>query len=120
MEHPLDLAIRDQLVRFLFGSSPLDELKAQLIELTWDRNVETDPTGMHLAAQIRLALAEHSGGFSTDEELRHHLIEIHNASAIAAEIQPFLAASVGSESTKIKAATWRVLFDAPRVVVSVS
>lgn len=122
MEHPLERAIRAQLVSYLAGESSLDEFKAWLVSATWNPGFAEEPRANRLASRIRLALAEHSGGFSSDEELRHELTSLHNISAIEAEVAGRLP-SVNTESTSrsITSPAWLgrgSVFGEPRVVAS--
>jgi hypothetical protein len=67
---PLELALREHLADYLAGAVTLDEFKDWLVGATWDVDECGDSTAIELAYEIKLALAEHSGGHATDEELR--------------------------------------------------
>jgi len=122
MEHSLERAVRSQLVSYLAGDVSLDDFKAWLVSVTWSLDVGQQPKPSRLVSQIKLVLAEHSGGFRTDEEMQHELITLHNASAIEAEVEskrPLV--STDSATVPIKSRAWQGLssvFGEPRVVAS--
>jgi hypothetical protein len=73
MDRSLELAIHEHLAEYIAGKSQLDELKSWLIGATWGLDRTQPVPGIELANKLKLALAEHSGGYSTDEELSETL-----------------------------------------------
>jgi hypothetical protein len=73
MDRSLELAIHEHLAEHLTGKSHLDEFKSWLIGATWGLDRSQPVPGIELANKIELALAEHSGGYRTDEELLENL-----------------------------------------------
>ena len=74
MQSSLEADIRQRLTSHLAGDVPLDEFKDWLVGATWKLNRAADPAAHQLAYQIKLPLAEHSGGYLTDDELRQALL----------------------------------------------
>lgn len=122
MVHSLEHAIRGQLASYLVGNTSLDDFKLWLVSRTWNPDSGQEPMASRLVSQIKLVLAEHSGGFRSDEELKHELTNLHNASAIEDELatrRPLV--STDSASVPVKSRAWQGLgsvFGEPRVVAS--
>ena len=73
MTSPLALSLHERLADYLAGDSSLDEFKDWLVGATWSIDEAADPAGMQLADEVKLALADESGGFLTEAELREEL-----------------------------------------------
>jgi hypothetical protein len=73
MERSLESAIEERLTAYLAGAMTLEEFKMWLVSETWRPDRYQVPADLRLANEIKLALAEHSSGFRTDEELRGQL-----------------------------------------------
>lgn len=69
----LEAAIRHQLVSYLSDRMSLDEFTAWLVGATWNIESMSEPEASQLAYAIELALAEHTSGLLTLEELRAEL-----------------------------------------------
>jgi hypothetical protein len=82
MELSLEDAAREHLAAFLAQQVTIDEFKSWLVAATWNQHEDTASSGMRFANEIKLALAEHSGGFRSDAELREILTELLNRSLV--------------------------------------
>jgi hypothetical protein len=69
----LEAAIRHQLGSYLSDRMSLDEFTAWLVGTTWNIDPTSEPEASQLAYAIDLALAEHTSGLLTLEELRAEL-----------------------------------------------
>lgn len=69
-------AIRHQLGAYLSDAMSLDVFTAWLVGASWNIEQTGDVGASQLAYAIELALAEHSGGFLTLDELRSELRNI--------------------------------------------
>ena len=69
--HASDL--RQHLTEYLHDDVPLDDFKDWLVGATWDIDETGDPAAIELTYDIKLALAEHSGGRISENELRSEL-----------------------------------------------
>jgi hypothetical protein len=69
-------AIRHQLGAYLSDAMSLDEFTAWIVGASWNIANTGDVGASQLAYAIELALAEHSGGFLTLDELRAELRNI--------------------------------------------
>jgi hypothetical protein len=73
MMEDLEAAIRHQLVSYLSNRVSLDEFTAWLVGATWNIDPLSEPEASQLAYAIELALAEHTSGLLTREQLRAEL-----------------------------------------------
>jgi hypothetical protein len=73
---PLEHALHDHLNDFLAGAISLDALKDWLVGATWNIEERASPAAVQLAYAVELALAEASGGYLTQDELRAQLREL--------------------------------------------
>lgn len=105
MGNSLEYAVREHLAAYLQGEVSLDELKSWLVSMTWDRSEPSDIEGMRLANEIKLSLAEHSGGFMTDDLLRDDLVGIFNRVAIDPDVRKIGATGTANLPTKVRAAS---------------
>ena len=71
-------AIRCQLGAYLSDAMSLDEFTAWLVGASWNIEQTGDIGASQLAYAIELALAEHSSGLLTLEELRRALQDLHH------------------------------------------
>ena len=69
----LEAAIRHQLGSYLSDRMSLDEFTAWLVGTTWNIESMGEPEASQLVYAIELALAEHTSGLLTLEELRAEL-----------------------------------------------
>jgi hypothetical protein len=65
--------IQDHLARYLANETTLDEFKDWLVGATWDIEQRGDSESEDLTYEIKLRLAEHSGGYCTEDDLRRLL-----------------------------------------------
>ena len=82
MELSLKCAARERLAAYLAHGMAMDEFKSWLVAATWNRPEDPASAGMCFANEIKLAFAEHSGGFRSDGELRETLVGLLNRSLI--------------------------------------
>lgn len=82
MELSLEDATREHLAAFLAQELTIDSFKSWLVAATWNRQEDTASTGMRFVNEIKLALAEHSGGFRSDAELQATLVDLLNRSLV--------------------------------------
>jgi hypothetical protein len=82
MKLSLEDAARERLAAYLAHEITMDELKSWLVALTWSRSEPPASSGMRFSNEIKLAFAEHSGGFRSDAELRDILAELVNRSPV--------------------------------------
>lgn len=73
MATPRELALRQHLTDYLDAVVPLDEFQDWLVGATWDIDETGDHAAIELTYDIKLALAEHSGGHISEDELRSEL-----------------------------------------------
>jgi hypothetical protein len=73
MSISLDRAIHDHLAAYLAGENTLDEFKDWLVGATWELTPDDNSVTAKLAIRIKHRLAEHSGGFISDDELKQSL-----------------------------------------------
>jgi len=73
MSISLDRAIHDHLAAYLAGETSLDEFKDWLVGATWEIAPNDESTTAKLAIRIKHRLAEHSGGYVSDDELKQLL-----------------------------------------------
>jgi len=69
--------IRFQLGAFLSDDLSLDEFTAWLVGASWNIDNVGDVGASQLAYAIELALAEHSSGLLTEDELRRDLRDLN-------------------------------------------
>jgi hypothetical protein len=69
----LETAIRNHLVSYVAGELSLEAFTSWLVSASWDIAGAGDEDAAQLAYSIELALAEHSSGLLTDDELRAEL-----------------------------------------------
>lgn len=69
----LEQSIRRNLALFLAGSMSLEEFTSWLVRTTWNVDNSGEPEASHLTYSVELALAEHSAGVLSFEELRDEL-----------------------------------------------
>ncbi len=86
MASPRELALREHLANYLADVESPDDFKDWLVGATWGIDETGDRSAIALTYDIKLALAEHSSGHSTEDELRR-------------ELQPLVTADVRSPST---------------------
>ena len=86
MERSLELSVRSQLATFLAGESTLDDFKSWLVAATWSLDRPLASTDSRIINEIKLALAEHSGGFGSDAELRETLFTLLDSTSVTAEM----------------------------------
>jgi hypothetical protein len=84
MERSLEHALRERLAAYLAAEMKLDEFKSWLVTATWEIDQAQPSSGIRFANEIKLVLAEHSGGYRSDEELRDGLVEILHRSLVKA------------------------------------
>lgn len=65
--------LRDQLAAYLSAELSLDGFKDWLVGTTWDIDESGDHGAIDLAYDIKLSLAEHSSGRTTEAELQAEL-----------------------------------------------
>ena len=82
MELSLEDATRERLSAFVAQELTIDEFKSWLVAATWDRQEDTASSDMRFANEIKLALAEHSGGFRSDAELQEILADLLTRSLV--------------------------------------
>ncbi|MGH2557645.1 MAG: hypothetical protein ACRDJH_01165 [Thermomicrobiales bacterium] len=70
MRSSLERAIRERLAEYLDGERQLDDFKDWLVGATWNVEQSKEPAAVDLTYEIKLLLAEHSGGYLTENELR--------------------------------------------------
>jgi hypothetical protein len=80
MRASLEHAIRERLAEYLEGERQLDEFKDWLVGATWDVEQSKEPAAIDLTYEIKLLLAEHSGGYLTEDELRAELAPVSESS----------------------------------------
>ncbi len=73
MSSPHASDLRQHLTEYLNGDVSLDDFKYWLVGATWDIDETGDPAAIELTYDIKLALAEHSGGHISEDELRSEL-----------------------------------------------
>ena len=84
MERSSEATVRDQLAAYLADERSIDDFKACLVAATWSAQQSQTSPGIRFANEIKLAFAEHSSGYQSDEELRTGLAELLNRSLIKA------------------------------------
>lgn len=80
----LEPAIRHHLAAYLAGALSLDEFTAWLVAATWNIGTMGDAAASDLAYSIELALAEHSSGLLTLDELRAELQDLNQHANLGA------------------------------------
>jgi hypothetical protein len=88
MAHSLADDIRERLIIYLAGNLSLLDLQEWLVGATWNVEASGDPAAVNLTYDTKLALAEHSRGDISLDELRRRLRELVGT--------PISAASPGS------------------------
>ena len=73
MSSPRELALREHLAAFVGGDSSLAGFTDWLVGATWDIDETGDRAAIDLTYDIKLALAEHSRGHVTEDDLRREL-----------------------------------------------
>ena len=76
MERSLEFAIHERLTAYLADETTIDDFKPWIVAATWNLDQRQSPPGIRFANEIKLLLAEHSGGFRSDEEPRDELVEL--------------------------------------------
>ena len=84
MERSLEAAVREQLTQCLAGQSTIDEFTSWVVAATWNLDQTQPSPEIRFANEIKLALAEHSGGYRSDKELRESLVAFLNRSLVEA------------------------------------
>jgi hypothetical protein len=69
----LEAEIREKLSELLSGRLDLESFEDWLVQHSWNMHLDSDPAAQDLAAGVELALAEHSSGHLSDDELRQEL-----------------------------------------------
>ena len=75
MADSLAIDIRAAVIAFLAGELTLPQFQEWLVATTWDIERRGDPTATDLTYEIKLALAEHSRGDISWNELRDRMSE---------------------------------------------
>jgi hypothetical protein len=75
MDH-LEASIQQHLVAYLAGQTSLDDFTSWLVSATWNIGNTGDAGATELAYAVEFALAEHSSGLLTDDELRTELLAL--------------------------------------------
>ena len=125
MERPLEHALRERLAEYLTGATTIDAFKTWLTASTWCLPRFQPPPAAQVVNEIKLALAEHSSGFRSDDELREGLVDVLNrlnVEALGRSAQNELHCT-GSASEIVTTRPWIGLgsvFGEARVVVSSS
>lgn len=70
---PIESAIVANLARYLADEVSLDDFKDWVVGATWDIEATDDPRAIDLTYEIKLLLAEQSGGFLSETALRWEL-----------------------------------------------
>jgi hypothetical protein len=73
MADSLAVDIRERVIAFLAGDLPLPEFQEWLVANTWDVEEHGDPHATDVTYEIKLALAEHSRGDISGDELRDRM-----------------------------------------------
>jgi hypothetical protein len=73
MTDSLAIAIRERVNSFLAGDLTLLQFQDWLVANTWDVEEQGDPHATDLTYEIKLALAEHSRGDISGDELRDRM-----------------------------------------------
>jgi hypothetical protein len=73
MADSLAVVIREQVGSFLSGNLTLPQFQDWLVANTWDIEEHGDSHATDLTYEIKLALAEHSRGDITGDELRNRM-----------------------------------------------
>jgi hypothetical protein len=73
MADSLALDIRERVISFLAGELTLPQFQEWLVEKTWDVEGQGDPKATDVTYEIKLALAEHSRGDISWNELRDRM-----------------------------------------------
>jgi hypothetical protein len=84
MADSLAVDIRERVIAFLAGELPLPQFQEWLVEKTWDIEEQGDLTATGVTYEIKLALAEHSRGDISGNELRDRMSEAIKMPAPAA------------------------------------
>jgi hypothetical protein len=72
----LEQSIRQHLVSYLAGDTPLEAFTAWLVRASWNVDQSGNRQAADLAYSIELALAEHAAGLLTEDELRNELFSL--------------------------------------------
>jgi hypothetical protein len=75
MADSLAIAIREQVNSFLSGNLTLPQFQEWLVANTWDVEDHGDAHATDVTYEIKLALAEHSRGDISGDELRDRMSE---------------------------------------------
>jgi hypothetical protein len=75
MADSLAIAIREQVNSFLSGNLTLPQFQEWLVANTWDVEERGDAHATDVTYEIKLALAEHSRGDISGDELRDRMGE---------------------------------------------
>jgi hypothetical protein len=75
MADSLAIAIREQVTSFLSGNLTLPQFQEWLVANTWDVEEHGDAHATDVTYEIKLALAEHSRGDISGDELRDRMSE---------------------------------------------
>lgn len=73
MHSSLDRELRAQLQAYLAGALTLDQLKDWLVAMTWHIDRESDDPATKVVYEVHFALADQSGGLTTEDEMREEL-----------------------------------------------
>ena len=69
----LEVEIREKLAKVLSGKLDLESFEDWLVQQSWNMHLDSDRAAQELASGVELALAEHSSGHLSDDELRQEL-----------------------------------------------
>jgi hypothetical protein len=120
MERSLERQIREHLVDYLAGQTPLDDFKVWLASVTWE--ADAPPATIRLANHIKVVLAEHSSGFTDDVEMHNELRDLlQHGEVVLAATAPLRPQSGSSSESIIRRLTFpEPVVGTPRASVSVS
>lgn len=79
----LEQDIREHIGLYLMGALDLSEFEAWLVGATWNIQQSGDQEATDLTFRVESALAEMTGGYTTENDLRHGLtplLQVHWAS----------------------------------------
>ena len=84
MADSLAVDIRERVISFLAGELTLPQFQEWLVEKTWDAEEHGDPKATDMTYEIKLALAEHSRGDISWNELHDRMSDAINTAVPAA------------------------------------
>lgn len=89
----LDLAIREQLARYLAGKIPLSGFQDWFIPQAWNIEGRADPLVVDLVHRIELRLAEYSSGHRIEDELKRALQPLVTSYSVRMAAGPYMDSS---------------------------